>query len=359
MALLQYKETIVALKTLSKYLANLEQTKLMKGTWKVLKHCLCAIVRVFGCLIKRHQYRETVDEPVQPDNPFGFEFSIDFYTLLSKWIHPRKYPQSSSETLSVLSFARRPTPIQQKAHHTPPRFLDLAKIAISQSCQHTKPRSYLAQNTKMSDYSVSRPSGPDAFAETKIDTQDSLTNPFEMVEIFPNIFISSWPTHLPSNITNSLNLTTKDSVGKNDPDGTINHWHAPLKYEGDFFQSLPLILHAITDAVPRIDLSPNPPPRPKAILIYSEDGRNRAPAALLAYMCTAMEINVVDAFFILKKKKKDISVSGKYLQAIQSYLEHGEKFEDVEKEILRRLMSGLGAVMKKAEAEDWMYQAEE
>ncbi|KAH7389137.1 hypothetical protein BKA64DRAFT_711239 [Cadophora sp. MPI-SDFR-AT-0126] len=210
----------------------------------------------------------------------------------------------------------------------------------------------------MSDYSISRPSSPDAFVDTEQDTQDYLTNPFEMAEIFPNIFISSWPTHLPTNITNSLNLTTKDSVGTNGPDGTINHWHAPLKYEGDFSQSLPLILHAITDAVPRIDLSPNPPPHPNAILIYSEDGRNRAAVAVLAYMCTTMDINVVDAFFILKKKKKDISVSGTYLQAIQNHLEPGEKFENVEKEIMRRLTSGFGEVMEKAKADEWMYEAE-
>ena len=125
----------------------------------------------------------------------------------------------------------------------------------------------------MSDYTFSRPSSPDAFAEIETEIEDSLTNPFEMIEVLPNIFISSWSTHLPSNITNSLNLTTKKSVGKNDPGGGIAPWHAPLKYEGDFSQSLPLILHAITDAVPGINLPSN---HPKAILIYSEDGRSRA-----------------------------------------------------------------------------------
>ena len=75
-------------------------------------------------------------------------------------------------------------------------------------------------------------------------------------------------------------------------------------------------------------------------------------------MTTVMNINVVDAFFLLKKKK-DVSVLGKYLPAIQNIAEHGEKFEDVEKEILRRVVSGLGAVMKKARSEDWMYEAEE
>lgn len=210
----------------------------------------------------------------------------------------------------------------------------------------------------MSDYTFSRPSSPDAFAkiETENEIEDSLTNPFEMTEVLPNIFISSWPTHLPSNITNSLNLTTKESVGKNVPGGAITHWHAPLKYEGDFSQSLPLILHAITDAIPGINL---PSTHRKAILIYSEDGQNRAAAAVLAYMATVMKISVVDAFFLLKKKKKDVSVSGKYLQAIQNIAKHGEKFENVEKEILRRLVSGLGAVMEKARSEDWMYEAEE
>ena len=87
-------------------------------------------------------------------------------------------------------------------------------------------------------------------------------------------------------------------------------------------------------------------------------------AAVLAYMTTVMNINVVDAFFLLKKKKKkkkkkDVSVSRKYLQAIQNIAEHGEKFEDVEKEIWRRVVSGLGAVMKKARSGDWMYDAEE
>ena len=67
-------------------------------------------------------------------------------------------------------------------------------------------------------------------------------------------------------------------------------------------------------------------------------------AAVLAYMTTVMNINVVDAFFLLKKKKKkkkkkDVSVSRKYLQAIQNIAEHGEKFEDVEKEIWRRVVS--------------------
>ncbi|KAG4424237.1 hypothetical protein IFR04_002641 [Cadophora malorum] len=206
----------------------------------------------------------------------------------------------------------------------------------------------------MSDYTFSRPSSPDAFAEIETEIEDSLTNPFEMIEVLPNIFISSWPTQLPSNITNSLNLTTKESVGKNIPGGDIAHWHAPLKYKSDFSQSLPLILHAITDAVPGINLPSN---HPKAILIYSEDGRNRA-ATVLTYMTTVMNINVVDAFFLLKKKK-DVSVLGKYLPAIQNIAEHGEKFEDVEKEILRRVVSGLGAVMKKARSEDWMYEAEE
>ncbi|KAK0130434.1 hypothetical protein ONS96_000953 [Cadophora gregata f. sp. sojae] len=176
----------------------------------------------------------------------------------------------------------------------------------------------------MSDYTISRPSTPDVFAEAEIDNQHDLTNPFEMFEVFPNIFISSWPPHLPSNITHSLNLTTKDSVAKN-ADGNINHWHAPLKFEGDFSQSLPLILHAISDAVPRIDLRPNPPhfPKPSSSTVRTV---GTAPPPPCSPTC--------------------------------NYLEHGEKFDDVEKEILRRLMSGLGAVMQKAEEEGWMYEAE-
>ncbi|KAH6711808.1 hypothetical protein BKA61DRAFT_693719 [Leptodontidium sp. MPI-SDFR-AT-0119] len=259
--------------------------------------------------------------------------------------------------------------------------------------------------------------GPSSRKQEKADSHSS--EPFEMLEVMPHVFMSSWPPYIPDNITHTLNVCPRTPVRHCKNGKLTTHWTRPIYRDGELFDNLHLLLYFIKKAVPQINPTPGPitppsqtsssipqppqratsqavsssskalpdipgfeptirvygssnprsrePPPETNILIYSEEGRNRAAIAVLAYMCDTLGINVVDAFFMLKEKKHDIAPSESLMGQIQDYMQSGvgcesqagEEYESIPKEILRRIVEEkrFSAVMEKAESEDWMYES--
>ncbi|KAL2060064.1 hypothetical protein VTL71DRAFT_9886 [Oculimacula yallundae] len=194
--------------------------------------------------------------------------------------------------------------------------------------------------------------------------------PWRMYEIVPHVFISAWPPAVPDNITHTVNVCDRLPVIRHDQSEMINHWNFPIFDDNSTANTIALITHVVKNALsdPRLLASwatpptqdhPLPPSPETNILIYSEHGSNRAAIAVLAHLCESLHINVVDAYFILKAKKKDIEPSEKLMEQVQSFMRQGDEYEgSVGKEILRRVVKekGFRDIMKKAREEDWMYE---
>ncbi|KAG4429404.1 hypothetical protein IFR05_015111 [Cadophora sp. M221] len=193
-------------------------------------------------------------------------------------------------------------------------------------------------------------------------TNPRSSKPFEMVEVMPHVFMSSWPPYIPDKITHTLNVTPKASTQRCKNGTWTTHKTMPIDPDGELFDMLHLLISFI---IKTVEESCEPSPVTN-ILIYSEYGQNHAALAVLAYLCAVLRINVVDAFFMLREKKKGISPSDKLMQQIQDYMQAAmdnqsppfKECGNVSREILRRILKEKGLhAMKKAETEDWMYEA--
>jgi protein-tyrosine phosphatase len=160
------------------------------------------------------------------------------------------------------------------------------------------------------------------------------TEQLKMFEILTNLYLSKFPTQIPLEITQVLNICTHPHPL--DPSRT--YLHISIDDIDNIKPHIPQILEHIDNALQNNG----------KVLVHCALGINRSAAAIVSYLCHRNQTNSSAALEFLKEKKGEVKPSALFLKQIDQFFQREEEKEDPFVGFHRRLQQRKqGAMMEK------------